>query len=502
MDSEILRGVFGIVVLLAIAYRVFWDDSSEEFEQYTLPTRRPQQHRPVYHPPPHRLPPSQSYRSSPHRPPSPHGPPKYEDDSRKDQQNEYYIGLRARANKEGDEMARCFSERREAYSRRDRAAAMDLTNRGENHKQKMEQLNKEASNWIYLENNRDRKPGEIDLHGLYVKEAIAYTDAALKEAKLRGESEIRLIVGKGSHSEGGEAKLVAEFDTSNSGVLVIELDGLTPIRHRNISHRHSSGRHVISLPMKCNPYPPLTGEKPKNEPELRNESQLESTTYTSYDPWAGLSSPASDFPKLATTRWRRPTATGRKPRHVIILHRYISSSLLLSSSYFSWSKSVQKSSVIAVAVMRSVVLDVQNRVGRYSNSAKEDKTNSWETSRTRHPGLEDGTGWEEGRYSAGGGPASGMAGSTALTWQAMCCGHEGSYRCDRTVAYVSRSRDTSWGSFETRYNQTLEDTQDIEHYFAKEHKTSSLSPSISDGTTLNPEDVEEEKMMQKENRVD
>ena len=42
---------------------------------------------------------------------------------------------------------------------------------------------------------QDRNPGEIDLHGLYVKEAIAYTDAALKEAKLRGDSEIRLIVG-------------------------------------------------------------------------------------------------------------------------------------------------------------------------------------------------------------------------------------------------------------------------------------------------------------------
>ncbi|SJL10240.1 uncharacterized protein ARMOST_13624 [Armillaria ostoyae] len=119
----------------------------------------------------------------------------------------------------------------------------------------MEQLNKEASNWIYLEKNHNRKPGEIDLHGLYVKEAITYTDAALEEAKLRGDSEIRLIVGKGSHSEGGEAKLrpaimklmrkyqlAAEFDLSNSGVLVVELNGLTPIRHRrhlNISHRHS-----------------------------------------------------------------------------------------------------------------------------------------------------------------------------------------------------------------------------------------------------------------------
>ncbi|PBK98348.1 hypothetical protein ARMGADRAFT_920619, partial [Armillaria gallica] len=125
------------------------------------------------------------------------------------------------------------------------------------HKQKMEQLNKEASNWIYLGQCYNRKPGEIDLHGLYVKETIAYTDAALEEVKFRGDSEIRLIVGtcrsslesevcivgKGLHS-GGVAKvgpaiqnlmrkyqLVAEFDPSNSGVRVVELNGLTPIRH-------------------------------------------------------------------------------------------------------------------------------------------------------------------------------------------------------------------------------------------------------------------------------
>ncbi|SJL14333.1 uncharacterized protein ARMOST_17789 [Armillaria ostoyae] len=210
---------------------------SHQSSPYTPPVHQPEQRQPVFQPPPYRLPPSQSYRSSPHRSPSPHGLPTHEDDNQEDHPNEYYIGLRARANKEGDEMARCFSESHDTYDRGDRAAAKDLSNEGENHKQKMEQLNKEASNWIYHENNRDSKPGEIDLHGLYVKEAIAYTDAALEEAKLRGDSEIRLIVGKGLHSEGGEPKvgpaikdlmhtyqLVAEFDPSNSGVLVVELN--------------------------------------------------------------------------------------------------------------------------------------------------------------------------------------------------------------------------------------------------------------------------------------
>ena len=42
---------------------------------------------------------------------------------------------------------------------------------------------------------QDSKPGEVDLHGLYVKEAIVYTDQSVAEARARGDKEIRLIVG-------------------------------------------------------------------------------------------------------------------------------------------------------------------------------------------------------------------------------------------------------------------------------------------------------------------
>ncbi|KAK0195300.1 cytoplasmic protein [Armillaria mellea] len=204
-------------------------ESNKPQEQYTPPVHQPEHHQPVSQPLPHQ--------PSPHYPPA-HRPQKYEDDNQKNQQNEYYINLRARANKEGDEMARCFGESHEAYNRGDGARAKELSNQGKKHQQKMEQLNKEASDWIFVENNRDSKPGEIDLHGLYVKEAIARTDIALEEAKRRGENEIRLIVGKGLHSKGGAAKirpaieelmrkhqLVAELDPSNSGVLVVEFNG-------------------------------------------------------------------------------------------------------------------------------------------------------------------------------------------------------------------------------------------------------------------------------------
>ena len=42
---------------------------------------------------------------------------------------------------------------------------------------------------------QDSKPGEVDLHGLYVKEAIAFTDRAIQDARQRGDSQIHLIVG-------------------------------------------------------------------------------------------------------------------------------------------------------------------------------------------------------------------------------------------------------------------------------------------------------------------
>ncbi|KAK0477556.1 hypothetical protein IW261DRAFT_265442 [Armillaria novae-zelandiae] len=223
---------------------------SDQSAPCTPPAHKPEQHQLVSRPPP-RPPSSQSCRPSPHQPSSAHEPPKHEDDTQEDQPNEHHLFLRARANREGDEMERCFNESHEAYHRGDRAAAKDFSKQGKIHKQKMELLNTEASDWIYYENNRDCRPGEIDLHHLRVKEAIARTDAAIEEATRRGDSKLRIIVGKGLHSEGGEARvrpaikalmrkhqLVTEFDPSNSGVLIVKLDA----SHPNRQQQRSSGR--------------------------------------------------------------------------------------------------------------------------------------------------------------------------------------------------------------------------------------------------------------------
>ncbi|KAI0690187.1 hypothetical protein C8T65DRAFT_745909 [Cerioporus squamosus] len=203
------------------------------------------------HTPGHVSPPS----SPPSRPWSPGRP----DPNQVNQHNEHYVGLRARANAAGDEMARNFDEAHKAYESGDGARAKELSNAGKAAQQEMERLNEEAAAWIFrgvsafivfsspdltiyvfvlVENNTDSKPGEVDLHGLYVKEAIRYADQSIQEARARGDSKIHFIVGKGLHSTNHVAKLkpaieeliqkhglVAELDEQNAGVLIVNLDG-------------------------------------------------------------------------------------------------------------------------------------------------------------------------------------------------------------------------------------------------------------------------------------
>ncbi|PCH43885.1 Smr-domain-containing protein [Wolfiporia cocos MD-104 SS10] len=135
-------------------------------------------------------------------------------------------------------MGQCFEASKAAYTRGERARAKELSNEGKAHQSERDRLNAEASEWIFAENNRDLAPGEVDLHGLHVKEAITFTDREIKKARRRGDAKLRLIVGKGLHSPQGMAKLkpaieemmqenglLAELDENNAGVLIVDLDG-------------------------------------------------------------------------------------------------------------------------------------------------------------------------------------------------------------------------------------------------------------------------------------
>ncbi|KAG8957946.1 hypothetical protein FRC03_009667 [Tulasnella sp. 419] len=154
------------------------------------------------------------------------------------QDNEHYKSLREQARLEGDQMAKAFADSKVAYQAGDGAKAKELSNEGKAHQKEMERLNKEASDWIFKENNRELPKNELDLHGLYVKEAIERAEDAVINAKARGDPRIRIIVGKGLHSIDGVQKikpaiedltakhrLTTILDPDNAGVLVINLQG-------------------------------------------------------------------------------------------------------------------------------------------------------------------------------------------------------------------------------------------------------------------------------------
>ncbi|KAJ7430860.1 hypothetical protein B0H11DRAFT_899280 [Mycena galericulata] len=97
---------------------------------------------------PPQKPPPQHPSPPPHRPD--HGGYHYSDPNQVNQHDAHYMQLRAQANEEGAQMAKCFSEGHDAYSRGDGAGAKELSNQGKAHQAKMNSLNKEASDWIFI----------------------------------------------------------------------------------------------------------------------------------------------------------------------------------------------------------------------------------------------------------------------------------------------------------------------------------------------------------------
>ncbi|KAF8444637.1 hypothetical protein L210DRAFT_3530407 [Boletus edulis BED1] len=236
-----------------VAYQYFFADDQDDDRPprppQTYESSRPQVHRPPIRP--------QTYEYSQpqvHRPPSrPQTyessrtyesiqPPVHRHDERQQRQSidssqidhitpeEAYASLRARAKQEGDLRSRCYRQSKEAYKRGDYARAKALSDEQKRHERKRETLHAEASATIF------KDACEVDLHGLFVKEAIAYAEKAVTDARQSGYPEIRLIVGQGNHSEKGIPRLKpalqedlqmrgdhVEADPKNLGVLVVRL---------------------------------------------------------------------------------------------------------------------------------------------------------------------------------------------------------------------------------------------------------------------------------------
>ncbi|CAE7061243.1 unnamed protein product [Rhizoctonia solani] len=231
--------------LLQIVQTIFGASGKDSQQQqqppqptWQQPPGATHQQKPAQH---HPAPPTQQKPTKPSKPITPSKPKPYRartDDNAEAQADPRYQELRSRAREAGDAMASAFTASKEVYQNGDRAKAKELSNEGKMHKAEMERLNKEASDWIFQQVNLDSAPDELDLHGLYVKEAIERTETAVEAARGRGDQQIRIIVGKGLHSEGRVAKLKpaieelmvkyqlnAHIDPENAGVLIVQLGG-------------------------------------------------------------------------------------------------------------------------------------------------------------------------------------------------------------------------------------------------------------------------------------
>lgn len=120
-----------------------------------------------------------------------------------------YDRLRDLARDEARKRGECFDRSRQAYDSGDGAEAKRLSNEGKKHGANMERYNKQASEYIFRENNHTDRVAEdtIDLHGQFVEEAEDILEARIRDAQARGQRHLHVIVGKGNHSAGGVQKI-------------------------------------------------------------------------------------------------------------------------------------------------------------------------------------------------------------------------------------------------------------------------------------------------------
>jgi DNA-nicking Smr family endonuclease len=82
----------------------------------------------------------------------------------------------------------------QAYERGDGAAAHQLSEEGKSHAAKMDQYNKQASDYIFRENNAQGRVADdtIDLHGQFVEEAEQILEQRIKYAQQNGQTHLHV----------------------------------------------------------------------------------------------------------------------------------------------------------------------------------------------------------------------------------------------------------------------------------------------------------------------
>lgn len=106
-----------------------------------------------------------------------------------------------------------------SYKRGDGSKAKEYSDQGKYYKQLCDEANKLAANQIFNYFNENRPFNEIDLHGLFVNEALEILTERVIDALANDVHQLDVIVGQGHHSDDGpKIKPSVELFAKNNGV--------------------------------------------------------------------------------------------------------------------------------------------------------------------------------------------------------------------------------------------------------------------------------------------
>ncbi|GFF26449.1 Smr domain protein [Aspergillus lentulus] len=201
-----------------------------------------------------------------------------------------YDRLRDLARQEAAKRNSCFQRSQEAYSSGDGALAKELSEQGKAHGRKMDEYNKQASEFIFRENNADgRVPADtIDLHGQFVEEAEDILEQRIKYAKAHGQTHLHVIVGKGNHSANHVQKIKPRVEQvcrelglqyateENAGRIYVNLTGGPAEMPPSTGHGHGHGSgHGQSYGHGQQPHQQYPGQQPHHQQQQGGQQQDE-----------------------------------------------------------------------------------------------------------------------------------------------------------------------------------------------------------------------------------
>lgn len=150
--------------------------------------------------------------------------------------DQQYVKYRQLADAAYKKREQLVQQSQKAFKDGNKGEAHNLSQKAKEQLQIAEENNRKAAEYVFIENNKDSDDNDIDLHGLYVKEAEYILKQRIISGIRKNQASLDCIVGKGLHSKNGVAKLKPAvqnlcndanlkcwIDNKNSGVLHIDI---------------------------------------------------------------------------------------------------------------------------------------------------------------------------------------------------------------------------------------------------------------------------------------